>query len=80
MTGVCNKIIFKCNKIILKSRENNLEKVALKRWMATIRLRLRTGTKSTDKILEKNCPNRVKGEERPKTLPILDVTARNPNV
>ena len=28
----------------------------------------------------KSCPNRVKGKERPNTLPILDVTARNPNV
>jgi len=49
----------------------------LKRCMATDRHRLRTGTKSTDKILEKSCPNRVKGEERPNTLPILDVTARS---
>ena len=38
------------------------------------------GHKEHGQDFGKNYPNRVKGEERPKTLPILDVTARNPNV
>ena len=38
------------------------------------------GHKQHGQDFGKSCPNRVKWKERPNTLPILDVTARNPNV